>query len=302
MLFRFCLYGFLKNQRYFEPFMLLAFLDRGLTFFQIGVLVSVRELTTNFLEIPTGAVADGWSRRLSMIVSFVAYIASFVMLAFATNFYFLCGAMMVFAIGDSFRTGTHKSMIFEWLRIKDRTSERTEIYGYTRSWSQIGSAVSGVIAAACVLATQNYQLIFLFATIPYIANIINFLGYPSELDGKHERSSNLQKSIQLAFGSLRKAVAARRLRRLMLESMGWEGYVTATKDYLQAAVLALAVSFFLHTTPELSREDESQTIWQTALLVGILYPVMFLLSSYASRNAHRIEKRLGSPDAASHFL
>ena len=50
--FRFSLYGFLKNQRYFEPFLFLAFLEKGLDFTDIGLLIAVRELTTNLLEIP----------------------------------------------------------------------------------------------------------------------------------------------------------------------------------------------------------------------------------------------------------
>jgi hypothetical protein len=67
MLFRFSLYGFLKNQRYFEPFLVLALLEKGLGFFEIGLLIGFRELTVNLLEIPSGAVADVWGRRRSMI-------------------------------------------------------------------------------------------------------------------------------------------------------------------------------------------------------------------------------------------
>ena len=37
---RFCLYGFLKNQLYFEPFLILAFLEKGLSFLEIGLLIS----------------------------------------------------------------------------------------------------------------------------------------------------------------------------------------------------------------------------------------------------------------------
>ena len=66
MLFRFCLYGFLKNQRYFEPFLMLVFLDRGLSFFVIGLLVACRDVTVNVLEIPSGVVADSFGRRRSM--------------------------------------------------------------------------------------------------------------------------------------------------------------------------------------------------------------------------------------------
>jgi len=47
MIFRFSLYGFLKNQRYFEAFLILVFLDKGLDFFRIGLLVAARELTVN---------------------------------------------------------------------------------------------------------------------------------------------------------------------------------------------------------------------------------------------------------------
>ena len=56
MLFRFSLYGFLKNQRYFEAFLVLVFMDKGLSFFQIGLLVGFRELMVNLFEIPSGAV------------------------------------------------------------------------------------------------------------------------------------------------------------------------------------------------------------------------------------------------------
>ena len=36
-----------------------------------------------------------------------------------------------------FRGGTHKAMILDWLRAQGRESERTRVYGFTRSWSKI---------------------------------------------------------------------------------------------------------------------------------------------------------------------
>ncbi len=146
MLTRFCLYGFLKNQRYFEPFLMLAFLEQGLSYFWIGVLIAIRSLTINLLEIPSGAIADTWGRRGSMLASFVAYIISFIIFAFASSFGWFALAMVLYGIGDSFRTGTHKSMIFEWVRLQGRQDERTKIYGTTRSWSKYGSAVSSILA------------------------------------------------------------------------------------------------------------------------------------------------------------
>ncbi len=39
MLFQFSLYGFLKNQQYYDPFLILFFRAAGMDFFRIGMLV-----------------------------------------------------------------------------------------------------------------------------------------------------------------------------------------------------------------------------------------------------------------------
>ena len=86
MLYRFCLYGFLKNQQYYDPFLVLAFLQKGLSFGAIGVLIGFRAVCVNLLEIPAGAMADILGRRRSMIASFLAYIASLPCSASAIKF------------------------------------------------------------------------------------------------------------------------------------------------------------------------------------------------------------------------
>ena len=144
MLFRFSLYGFLKNQRYFEPFLILVFLEKGLTFFEIGLLIAFREITVIALEVPSGAIADVYGRRKSMMVSFGAYLGSFLIFAVAEPVVLLLPAMLLFGVGEAFRTGTHKAMIFTWLRLQGRLDERTRYYGYTRSWSKLGSAFSAL--------------------------------------------------------------------------------------------------------------------------------------------------------------
>ena len=52
-----------------------------------------------------------------------------------------------------------------WLNTQGRGDEKTRVYGYTRSWSKIGSAVNVVIAALIVLFTKNYLLIFFVAAV-----------------------------------------------------------------------------------------------------------------------------------------
>ncbi|MFT7536320.1 MAG: MFS family permease, partial [Hyphomicrobiaceae bacterium] len=173
MLFRFSLYGFLKNQRYFEPFLILAFLEKGMSFFAIGALIAFREIATNVLEIPSGSIADLLGRRRSMLLSFGAYLCSFVLFWLADEQWLLWPAMFLFAIGEAFRTGTHKSMIFEWLRREGRSAEKTKVYGHTRSWSKFGSAASVVIGAGLVFSLDSYAAVFLLSAVPTACNMIN---------------------------------------------------------------------------------------------------------------------------------
>ena len=236
MLFRFSLYGFLKNQRYFEPFLLLAFLDKGLTFFAIGLLLGFREVCINLLEIPTGAVADVAGRRRAMICSHVAYVISFLTFGFTHSVPALFLAMFVFSVGEAFRTGTHKAIIFDWLKHQGRQEEKTKVYGFTRSWSQVGSAVAVLIAAGFVVALEEYSAIFWLSAIPAGLNVVNFLTYPKYLDGQLNRPRSRQAVVAAVWTGTRQCLVNRPLRRLLCESMGFEGLYKSSKDYLQPIV------------------------------------------------------------------
>ena len=298
MIFRFSLYGFLKNQRYFEPFLVLVLLDKGFSFFLIGMLIAFREFTVNVLEIPSGAVADASGRRGSMILSFSAYIVSFLIFGFAEGHLAIFIAMFFYGVGDAFRTGTHKAMIFEWLRQEGREHERARIYGYTRSWSKIGSAVSVVLAAVFVMVSGNYTSVFFFATIPYALSIVNMLGYPAELDGDHEKTRSPMEVVRHLRDSLSVIARQRPLRRLVAESMGWEGVFYAGKDYLQPVLQAIVLA----TWAVPLATDPAAEARQTALLVGPVFFVLFLLSAVASRSAHRVVRAAGSEEDAARWL
>ena len=298
MLFRFSLYGLLKNQRYFEPFLILVFLEKGLTFFQIGLLVAFREVVINLFEIPSGVLADLWGRRRAMIVSFCAYIGSFLVFALAPDLPLLFAAMFLFAIGEAFRSGTHKAMILTWLRLQGRIDERTRVYGYTRSWSKYGSAASVILAAVFVYVSESYLYVFYLSVIPYLVGVINFLGYPEELDGEVSRGSSLREMRRHLGASFREVFSSRWLRRLVAESVGFQGIYEIIKDYLQPVLRAAAITAgeYWVVTESLSE------IQQTALVVGPVYLILYLIAGVASRQSHRIASCAGGEDRAARLL
>jgi MFS family permease len=298
MLFRFSLYGFLKNQRYFEPFLVLVFLEKGLSYFAIGLLISFREVIVNALEIPSGAAADVYGRRKSMIFSFSAYIASFALFGLAKGVGMLFAAMALFAVGEAFRTGTHKAMIFTWLRLAGRTAERTRVYGYTRSWSKYGSALSVVLAAVFVYTSDSYTYVFYFSIIPYVLGLVNFLGYPGELDGLHEEGPTLRSVLGHLKATFRDMAGSRYVRRLVFESMGYQGVFEAVKDYLQPVLKAAAIAAAAGWIATTGMSDTQQT----TLLVGPVYLVLYLASGLASRWSHRVASASGGEDGGARAM
>ncbi len=294
MLTRFSLYGFLKNQKYYEPFLILAFIDKGLSFFTIGLLIGFRLVWVNILEVPSGLIADTFGRRRSMIASFTAYIVSFIIFALSRPLWTLFAAMFFFAVGEAFRTGTHKAMIFDWLASEGRTGEKTLFYGYTRSWSQIGAAASVVLATAAVIITENYTTIFWLSVLPYLANIINFLGYPSWLDGSYHSGITLADLWRRLISTLSDSMKNIPLRRLFLESMTYKGNATLTKDYLQPLLKQTAIA--LPFLAVLSYERRS------AVIVGAVFFMLYLISSFASRKSHRFADRSGGSEPAARLL
>ena len=300
-LFKFSAYGFLKNLRFFDIFILLFFRQQGMTFLQIGTLISIREISITILEIPTGLIADCYGRRNSMIFSFISYILSFFIFFFFPKFGFYAVAMILFGMGEAFRTGTHKAMILEYLKQKKITHQKVEYYGFTRSWSQIGSALAALIAGAIVFYSGNYKYVFLGSIIPYILALFLMISYPKELDGFIEKKKhpNLIKEIFINFESTLKdfinVFKDSKLRKAIINSSLFDGLFKTVKDYIQPIikVFALSSSFLLFI------KDKRDTI-----VIAIIYFLLFLLSSYASRNSAKFKNKFKSLSKAinSSFL
>ncbi len=289
MFYKFAAYGFLKNLRLFEPFILLFFLAAGLSFTDIGILLAIKQVSVYVLEIPTGVYADAMGRRRSMLMSMTSYMLSFLIFFLFSSFWIFAIAMVLYALGDAYRTGTHKAMILEYLRIKDISDKKVEYYGATRSFSQLGSALNALLAGAVVFYTGNYREIFIITIIPYVLNFINLATYPKVLDGDIRGEIGKGKIVRQFKSTLkdfRDMLKDRIALKAIMNSSLFSGSYVAVKDYLQAVlkVFALSLPIFLYLS-----QDK-----RTALVIGVVYFFIYLMNSYASRNAYKLVNRIGN--------
>lgn len=295
MIFRFSLYGFLKNLQFFDPFLILFFLSIGLTYLEIGTLIAIRSILINLFEIPSGAIADLYGKKNAMIFSLSSYIISFAFFSFALNFAILVCAIFFFSIGEAFRTGTHKAMIFDWLKKNNRLDEKTKIYGYTRSWSKRGSAISVLISSFIVLFSDSYRWIFIFSIIPYLLGILNIFFYPSYLNNrKLDGAISISHIFSHLIESFKKVVKIKELRSLIVLSMGFESAFRVSKDYLQPILKSQAIIF-----ASIFMVEEKESL---AILVGVIYFILYNLSASASKSSYKVANFFGSEKKAIKFI
>lgn len=283
---KFSAYGFLKNLKLFEPFLLLFLLEKNLSFTLIGTLYAYREIMTNVLEVPTGVIADALGRRRTMVQSFLSYIISFLIFYFASAYWILMLGMTFFAFGEAFRGGTHKAMIFEYLRINGWQDQKVDYYGHTRSWSQKGSALSALIAAGIVFVSGRYDVIFLISTLPYVINLFLMLTYPQELDGELHKSGSIGESFAAVWQSFKITFRGQGALRATTNVCIYDGFYNAVKDFLQPVVKSLALAL-----PVLAFLQDKQ---RSAILVGIVYFCIYLMTSRASSRSGAFASRFRS--------
>jgi hypothetical protein len=120
--------------------------------------------------------------------------------------------------------------------------------------------------------------------IPYLLGMVNVLGYPAALDGGTSLRPSARVVVRHLVETLRQLIGRVPLRRLMLESMGFEGFFKSAGNYLQPILLAAAVVATASILP-LESFNEAQ---RASLLVGPVYLVLHSLSAVASRNSHRL--------------
>ncbi len=289
--YKFCAYGFLKNLRLFDIFLILFLRETGLTYLQIGALYSFRQITTNLLEIPSGLVADALGRKNALLFSFFAYLVSFALFYTGKSFGWFALAMVAYGTGEAFRSGTHKAMILQYLELNRMKAVKTRYYGSTRSWSQFGSAISSLLAMAVVFYAGNYRILFLYSGIPYILDFLLISTYPKALNNQLTDGWRAL-SLRILYNRFRHTVLDfvtifknKDTFKAIMSAATYIAVYKTIKDYLQPVLkvtaMALPVLVYLETEK------------RAAVLIGVLYFIIFLINSTASRNAWRIEKNVG---------
>lgn len=280
-IFKFGLYGLLKNLRFFEPYMIIYFLLSGLNLFYVGLLFSIREIIIYIFEIPSGVIADRYGKKTELVICFLFYIFSFFIFFIADSFWMFAAAMSFFALGEAFRSGTHKSMIMAYIDKHEISDSKTKIYGLTRSYSEIGSMIASLVSIILVLWLLEIKYLFLIAIIPYIFDLLLVISYPEYLNDRKDTSFTMKSFIKYNIESIKYTFSKSKVRNAIFNSASYQAAFKSIKDYIQPILVSITVTFVIFSS--LSADDN------TRVYIGVIYAVIYLLSAVASKNSYRFK-------------
>jgi len=286
---KFCLYGFLKNLRFFEPYLYIYLMQVvHLNLFQIGTLFSIRGIIIYLFEIPSGIFADQYGKKTELMICFLFYIASFFFFFWGGSYAIVAVAMVLFGLGEAFRSGTHKAMIYSYLEQKGWFEHKTFVYGRTRSFSLIGSSLSAFVSILLIIRLPRMQSIFLFSIIPYLIDFLLIWSYPDTLNEPVETTISIKKFITHSIEQLKNIFANRPLRKVAVSSSLFDAIFKVLKDYIQPILNDIILVSGIYVVASM----EAAT--QLKIILGMIYGVIYIFSSWVSGNVYRLNQKFNS--------
>lgn len=168
--------AFLRNYyltSFFEDFVFayaiynVFFNIRGLSIFQISLLLGWWALTVLVFEIPSGALADRWSRKKMLALAPLIKSGCFIIWFFARGNFYLYGlGFMFWGLSESFVSGTTQALLYDQLKHSGKSDDFERVLGRKTFFSHLAIAVS--LISGGFIAAYSLDLAVLLSVVPLL--------------------------------------------------------------------------------------------------------------------------------------
>ncbi len=134
------------------PLYALLFLDTGLSQAEVSALFALWSVTGLLAEVPTGVLADRWSRRGALVLAGVLEAAGFVLWTVAPGLPGFAAGFVVWGIGGALVSGAAEALVYDGLAAAGAEDAFVRVHGATTATEllvQVPTALlAGVLADA----------------------------------------------------------------------------------------------------------------------------------------------------------
>jgi MFS family permease len=142
----------------YYPLYALLFLDTGLSEAQISLLFALWSITAFLAEVPTGALADSWSRRGSLLLAGVLQAVAFTVWTAAPGFLAFAVGFVVWGVGGALMSGTSEALVYDALATSGSEAAYVRVHGWMTS-AELLVQVPTALLASGLFALGGYALV-----------------------------------------------------------------------------------------------------------------------------------------------
>ena len=146
------------------PFFIIYFRNLDFSFFQIGLLTSVLGISSFLFEVPTGAFADSFSRKYSVIIGFFITALAVIIIPFTQEFFLLLVLWALSGMGMSFISGAEEAWVVDNLNYNKRSDLHHEYFIKNQSITAFGMIFAPFIGA---LLVKDYSVRILWFVLGF---------------------------------------------------------------------------------------------------------------------------------------
>ena len=246
---------------------------------QLILVGTTLELACFIFEIPTGIVADVYSRKLSIVIGGVLTGVGFILEGSISSFVFVLVAQIVWGLGSTFISGSLEA----WIAEEDKNKDLDEIYIKGAQAGQIGAFIGIVLST--VIANFSVRLPIIVSGVLFIILALFLWLYMPENNFKPSAPGDLNtfKKMVYTFKSGLKFVKSKSIIMILLAVTLFYGLSSEGYDRLSNA-------HFLQDTTLPKLGNLSSVTWFG--IFGILGMILsFIVMHFMAKNLKNEDNR-----------
>jgi MFS family permease len=153
------------------------FVDRGLTPVQISTLLLIWAGTSFLLEVPSGVLADKYSRKNILFFAELSRIVGYSFWLLMPNFIGFLIGFILWGVKSAFTSGTFEALVYDELKENNEENKYIKIQGIVQSLQFVAFIFAGVGAALAI--TFGYSFVLIISIVSIAISAMSILSLPN---------------------------------------------------------------------------------------------------------------------------
>lgn len=246
---------------------------RGMNLIEIGFLEAIFHLTGIILEIPTGAIADIYGKKISLFIGRISSVVSAMLMIYSNTFWGFAVAFVFSAASYNLNSGASNSIIYDSLKFLGREKDYKKIYGNTSFFIEIASALAVLLGGILSDIRFIYAYILSIAIdIVALGSVLFFIEPPSETC---ENSEIDKKKDNVFMSQIKESFNVLKIRKNILYLIFFYAFIST----MGSIVYFYSQKYF-------------ENMHYSRTEISIIFTINNLLAALFSKYAYAIERKL----------